>query len=713
MIAEKIIRKDLSTIAEQVMSATDYIAKDFDRFGNNKVEYIGSRNLYGNNYADMQLEMIMTAQTSKKAKKPIEHWVLSYRENENPTPQDLQQAIDVFLNELNYQNCQVLYAVHNNTKHKHIHIVINRVILNDIDVNFDKLNSIKNKEIIDINTDIATEFKSKCIDNKHDYYSALKATAKIELLQNLEPVTDNPFIAKFDEKNNQILVENNPNYNNNKQDKKEQKINKLIQQQSQELKEKITDEENITKIKTGYSMIVDKIPEIIKQSNSWLDFHKNLATIGVKYDKKGSGAVFKINIDGSEQIHKATSIYHGASISKLKKLWGDFVERPENLIIETLNSEPTDETKNIPNWAEFVSLKSKFEIDRKNYIKQIKQIYQKKYEDLLQRQKLEREKLFSYDWTNKGKQLNLQRKILADKHKKDKLYLTELRNLEVLKSKNLQHILWVEYNNGKIFDTFATTLKNSSNDYLYNQKYIEPKPENDLLNFNSEVINISKNKIAVNYFLKNNPEKTYFTDIGNKIQFYHKDNLSILASLQLAQRKWDNNFKINGSENFVKQCIKIVAEQIPPIIIKKYESEINNIIIQKQKNISQQNKTNSKNNNPDNIKPENIQCASDAIIAMKRGIFTYNDLIPEMQINLEVIKYHLELNIKILDEVFNKDIPPSLRKSAEVIQIYNELKNIYFPDVSDNNDKNNKTTPTEPNQENKPGKSKIGGGKWS
>ena len=31
----------------------------------------------------------------------------------------------------------------------------------------------------------------------------------------------------------------------------------------------------------------------------------------------------------------------------------------------------------------------------------------------------------------------------------------------------------------------------------------------------------------------------------------------------------------------------------------------------------------------------------------------------------------------------------------------------------DNNDKNNKTTPTEPNQENKPGKSKIGGGKWS
>ena len=45
--------------------------------------------------------------------------------------------------------------------------------------------------------------------------------------------------------------------------------------------------------------------------------------------------------------------------------------------------------------------------------------------------------------------------------------------------------------------------------------------------------------------------------------------------------------------------------------------------------------------------------------------------------------------------------------------INDELKNIYFPDVSDNNDKNNKTTPTEPNQENKPGKSKIGGGKWS
>lgn len=105
-----------------------------------------------------------------------------------------------------------------------------------------------------------------------------------------------------------------------------------------------------------------------------------------------------------------------------------------------------------------------------------------------------------------------------------------------------------------------------------------------------------------------------------------------MASLQLVQRKWNNNFKINGSENFVKQCLKIAAEQIPPIIITKYTQEISEIIKQNQIKIQNKKITHAKNNNTyNNIVPENIQCASDASNAMKRGIFTYNDLKPEMQ----------------------------------------------------------------------------------
>ena len=45
-----------------------------------------------------------------------------------------------------------------------------------------------------------------------------------------------------------------------------------------ELKEKITDEENITKIKTGYSMIVDDIKTI--------DDAINEATLDMKTDKE-------------------------------------------------------------------------------------------------------------------------------------------------------------------------------------------------------------------------------------------------------------------------------------------------------------------------------------------------------------------------------------------------------------------------------------------
>ena len=98
--------------AARVTRLVDYIDAPENRRQQEKCVYAGARNCLCASRAGQKAEMIALAQEAVASRNPIQHWVLSWRESEQPTPAQLEQAIDLFLDELGIRAHQALYAFH-------------------------------------------------------------------------------------------------------------------------------------------------------------------------------------------------------------------------------------------------------------------------------------------------------------------------------------------------------------------------------------------------------------------------------------------------------------------------------------------------------------------------------------------------------------------------------------------------------------------------
>lgn len=92
-----------------------------------KCIYGGVRGFQTMSHAARKAEMLALAQTSAHSKDPINHYVLSWPAGEQPTPAQVEKAIDIFLDELGLTGHQVFYGLHADTDNPHLHLMINRV----------------------------------------------------------------------------------------------------------------------------------------------------------------------------------------------------------------------------------------------------------------------------------------------------------------------------------------------------------------------------------------------------------------------------------------------------------------------------------------------------------------------------------------------------------------------------------------------------------
>ena len=92
-----------------------------------KVLYLTTRGFNTSTFKGQQAEMTALAMECKKSKYPIQHWVASWPEDEQPTPEQVEELLDVFLEQLGLQKHQVIAALHRDTDNIHLHIAINKV----------------------------------------------------------------------------------------------------------------------------------------------------------------------------------------------------------------------------------------------------------------------------------------------------------------------------------------------------------------------------------------------------------------------------------------------------------------------------------------------------------------------------------------------------------------------------------------------------------
>ena len=254
-----------------ISDLVDYIFATHDDQGKEKLAHAGVLNFLTSTRAAQKNEMISLAEESIQSKMPIAHWVLSWQDTEQPTPEKVDFAVRYFLQLMEWKKHQAFYAVHKNTSNLHVHILVNRVHPDTLKVHRPN--------------------RGFDIDRAH------LAIAKLERIQ-----------GWASEKNGVYEPSQSGNFLS------------LSKRDYPKLCPAAESLENSTGEKSAQRIARERGQNIIKEATSWRDLHEGLAAVGLRFEKKGSGALVWVG----DVAVKASSVDRAFSMPKLVKKLGKF-----------------------------------------------------------------------------------------------------------------------------------------------------------------------------------------------------------------------------------------------------------------------------------------------------------------------------------------------------------------------------------------------------
>ncbi|HEU4959093.1 MAG TPA: relaxase/mobilization nuclease domain-containing protein [Sphingomonas sp.] len=245
--------------------------------------HIGSRGFVNKTLNGQRLEMMATAQVAVRSPNPIDHWLLSWREGEFPTPEQVDRTVEMFVDHLGVADHQVIYALHGDTHNRHLHLALNRY-------------DAETGRVVEINGGFNLEAAHQVVALVVEHFG-WQAEAD----------------ARY------VVVDGELAYG--------ESAKRRIIEGEQTIKPAAAAFE----IRTGYKSVQRIAQEvalpIIREAGSWADLHDRLAERGIAYETRGSGAVIRI---GDEAV-KASAVHRKITMAALAKRLGLFVERDEHV----------------------------------------------------------------------------------------------------------------------------------------------------------------------------------------------------------------------------------------------------------------------------------------------------------------------------------------------------------------------------------------------
>ncbi|MEJ8630222.1 relaxase/mobilization nuclease domain-containing protein [Sphingomonas sp. I4] len=246
--------------------------------------HVGARNFVSTDIAGQRAEMIAIAQMASRSPNPIDHWLLSWREGELPTPAEIDETVAMFLEHLGVDNQPCIYACHGDTDNRHVHLALNR---------YDPLS----ERMVEINDGFTRE-------------AAHQATALIVDRFGWQAEAD----ARYSVVNGRLVTAASAAAKR-KEGRKP-------------LSPKATAFENRTGYRSGQRIVQEDAVPRIKAARSWSDLHATLAEVGIRYDIVGTNGV-TLTVDG-ERV-KASSIDRAITRTQVEKRLGPFEPRGETI----------------------------------------------------------------------------------------------------------------------------------------------------------------------------------------------------------------------------------------------------------------------------------------------------------------------------------------------------------------------------------------------
>lgn len=231
--------------------------------------------------------MIALAAESVHSRMPVSHYVFSWKAHEQPTAAQVDELVDIFLKELGLEDCQTVYGLHWNTENYHVHIAVNR------------MHPVTMK-VIDPN-------------NGFDIEAAHKVVALVEHRQGW-------------------VSEANARYRVDETGQVAPRLCKNVLKP----KQAALDVECATGEKSAQRVAQERGHEIIATAKTWEELHTNLAAVGLRFERKGSGAVIFVG----DVAVKASSVDRAFSLGNLQKRLGDFKAGDSADVMPSIKPEP-------------------------------------------------------------------------------------------------------------------------------------------------------------------------------------------------------------------------------------------------------------------------------------------------------------------------------------------------------------------------------------
>ncbi len=271
----------------QIGDLVDYIRNPDVKNKGEKIEHAGGLNFLTDTHSGQKLEMIALARETVRSKMPVTHYVFSWPEGEQPTRKQVDELVEFFLREMGMEGHQAIYGLHCDTRNYHVHIAVNRV----------------HPETLKVTRP----------NNGFDIRQAHKIRAMIEKMQGWAPLENSPYVVTEEGDIAQRITDNDPKPS-----------------------PKAVEFEKATGEKSAQRIAQERGHEIIKNAKSWDELHEELKKVGLRLEKKGSGAIIWVG----ETAIKASSVDRSFSMGKLAKKLGEFVAGNYEAAMPKIEPEP-------------------------------------------------------------------------------------------------------------------------------------------------------------------------------------------------------------------------------------------------------------------------------------------------------------------------------------------------------------------------------------
>lgn len=347
----------------------DYILAEHDDRGKDKLAYAGSRNFLTTTVAAQKKEMISLAEESIQSRMPVTHWILSWQENEQPTSEQVDEAVSLFLRGMGLVEHQTVYALHKNTGNYHLHIAVNRT----------------------------HPYTQKVIQPHRgfDINEAHKIIAEIEHRQGW-------------------ASQMNARYRVNEQG---HVVKNLQRREQMKPKPKAEDFENATGEKSAMRIVQERGHAAIQNASCWEELHAGLDMVGLRFVRKGSGAVIFVG----DTAVKASSVDRNFSLSRLSKRLGEF--KPGYYSERTFHKPAPEPVSHVcqEEWLEYQQEKQRVAEEKRHARKK-----QEEEREGLERRQQERRETASAHLARHGLSiLNIARHFLVEQEREER---EEVRN---------------------------------------------------------------------------------------------------------------------------------------------------------------------------------------------------------------------------------------------------------------------------------------------